>query len=214
MAAKHDLDEILRSLAPTARPGRWVSVAFDEQPPFDLKLAVSIRERDGVSAVVAEEDAERLGLDHGPATAWIECAVDAPLSAVAVTSVLARELGNAAIPCRVLAGARYHHLFVPVDREDEALAVLEELSIESTMQRPAGAHVPRTDGIPEVTIRDGEIRLGQFLKLAGLVDSGAAVKPLLAYGRVKVNRDPESRRGRQLKVGDVVTVEGRSVAVG
>jgi ribosome-associated protein len=82
------------------------------------------------------------------------------------------------------------------------------------MVRPTGPHVPRTDGIPEVTIRDGDIRLGQFLKLAGLVDSGAAVKPLLAYGQVRVNRETESRRGRQLKVGDVVTVEGRSVAVG
>jgi ribosome-associated protein YbcJ (S4-like RNA binding protein) len=40
------------------------------------------------------------------------------------------------------------------------------------------------------------------------------VKPLLEYGRVEVNGTREARRGRQLVPGDVVTVDGRSIAVG
>ena len=58
----------------------------------------------------------------------------------------------------------------------------------------------------EVTIRDDSIRLGQFLKLADVIDSGSDVKRLLEDGDVAVNGEPESRRGRQLRRGDVVAV--------
>lgn len=51
--------------------------------------------------------------------------------------------------------------------------------------------------------REG-IRLGQFLKLAGLIDSGADAKAVLSDGYVTVNAESEVRRGRQLRRGDVV----------
>ncbi len=59
---------------------------------------------------------------------------------------------------------------------------------------------------PVVPTSDGTIRLGQFLKLAGLADSGAQARALLEEGEVSVNGEAESRRGRQLAVGDVVAV--------
>lgn len=48
------------------------------------------------------------------------------------------------------------------------------------------------------------IRLGQFLKLIGVVDGGGEAKALLARESVKVNGEPESRRGRKLREGDTV----------
>ena len=57
-----------------------------------------------------------------------------------------------------------------------------------------------------VQIRGDVIRLGQFLKLADLVDAGADAKPLIADGFVEVNGEVETRRGRQLRDGDTVTV--------
>jgi ribosome-associated protein len=65
----------------------------------------------------------------------------------------------------------------------------------------------------DVAIRDESIRLGQFLKLADLIDNGAEAKPLLLQGVVSVNGEVETRRGRQLVRGDVVTVDGQSVRV-
>jgi ribosome-associated protein len=65
----------------------------------------------------------------------------------------------------------------------------------------------------DVAIREDSIRLGQFLKLADLVDTGADAKPLLAEGSVKVNGEVETRRGRQLVRGDVVVVGDQSVRV-
>jgi ribosome-associated protein len=61
-----------------------------------------------------------------------------------------------------------------------------------------------------IEIRPGEdsIRLGQLLKLVDAVPTGAQVKDVLFSGAVRVNGEPEDRRGRQLRRGDVVAVEG------
>ena len=52
----------------------------------------------------------------------------------------------------------------------------------------------------------GVVRLGQFLKLAGAVDSGSDAREVLLAGEVTVNEEPEDRRGRQLSDGDVVAL--------
>jgi ribosome-associated protein len=63
----------------------------------------------------------------------------------------------------------------------------------------------------EILIRGPMIRLGQLLKLAGVIDSGAEVKSFLTTEPVLVNGETEARRGRQLFPGDVVRVGGRDL---
>jgi ribosome-associated protein len=65
----------------------------------------------------------------------------------------------------------------------------------------------------DVPIRDDSIRLGQFLKYAGLIDSGAEAKGAIADGLVLVNGIVETRRGRQLHHGDTVVFGERSARV-
>lgn len=67
----------------------------------------------------------------------------------------------------------------------------------------------------EIAIRDDVIRLGQLLKLAGLADSGAEAKDLLADdgAGVFVNGECERRRGRQLRAGDVVEAGDERIVV-
>ena len=65
----------------------------------------------------------------------------------------------------------------------------------------------------DVPIREDSIRLGQLLKLAGLADSGGEARELVQQGGVQVNGEVDTRRGRQLHRGDVVTVGGESVRV-
>ena len=76
----------------------------------------------------------------------------------------------------------------------------------------------RDDGtmpeIRDIPTRDDVIRLGQFLKLADVVAAGSDAKMLLAEGAVRVNGEPETRRGRQLVKGDVVTVGQQQLRVG
>lgn len=63
--------------------------------------------------------------------------------------------------------------------------------------------------IDDVPLSGEPIRLGQFLKLAGFAEDGSQAKELLEAGDVQVNGRPESRRGAQLRAGDVVAVDGR-----
>jgi ribosome-associated protein len=58
----------------------------------------------------------------------------------------------------------------------------------------------------EVQIREQTIRLGQLLKLVGIIDSGSEAKTFLALHPVLVNDEREERRGRQLRAGDTVRV--------
>jgi len=65
----------------------------------------------------------------------------------------------------------------------------------------------------DIPITGDMIRLGQLLKLAGAVDNGADVRPILEDGLVTVNDQVEMRRGRQLHRGDVVTLDAISVRI-
>ena len=65
----------------------------------------------------------------------------------------------------------------------------------------------------EITIRDDFIKLGQAMKLAGVVDDGVAAKLAIQDGQVLVNGEKEERRGRKLYPGDVFTYEGTEVRV-
>lgn len=65
----------------------------------------------------------------------------------------------------------------------------------------------------DVPIQDEAIKLGQFLKLADLIESGAEAKTVIAAGLVRVNDEVETRRGRQLEVGDTVALAGRQARV-
>jgi ribosome-associated protein len=65
----------------------------------------------------------------------------------------------------------------------------------------------------DVPITDESIRLGQFLKLSSLIDSGSDAKAAIAEGLVSVNGDVELRRGRQLRPGDVVSIGTESARV-
>lgn len=68
-------------------------------------------------------------------------------------------------------------------------------------------HSSADSPVPTPVPVEGEIRLGQFLKLCGAAESGADARHLLEEGEVQVNGEPESRRGRQITAGDLVLVE-------
>ena len=65
----------------------------------------------------------------------------------------------------------------------------------------------------EIKIRDEFIKLGQALKLAGLVESGVDAKFVIQDGLVKVNGAVETQRGKKLVDGDEVTYDGKSFKI-
>ena len=64
-----------------------------------------------------------------------------------------------------------------------------------------------------VYIRDETIRLGQLLKLAGLVEDGSMARAVIANGEVTVDGEVETRRGAQIRTGSIVGHAGQLVEV-
>ena len=64
-----------------------------------------------------------------------------------------------------------------------------------------------------IKIRDEFIKLGQALKLAGLVESGVDAKFVIQDGLVKVNGQIETQRGKKLVAGDIVSFEGNEIKI-
>lgn len=65
----------------------------------------------------------------------------------------------------------------------------------------------------EIRIRDEFIKLGQALKLAGVVEDGGEAKFAIQDGLVKVNGETEERRGRKIYEGDVISFDGNEIKV-
>lgn len=65
----------------------------------------------------------------------------------------------------------------------------------------------------DITIQDEFIKLGQALKLAGMVDSGVEAKLAIKDGMVKVNGETEYQRGRKLRDGDVASFRGENIKI-
>ena len=65
----------------------------------------------------------------------------------------------------------------------------------------------------EIKIRDEVIKLGQALKLAGVVEDGVEAKYAIQDGLVQVNGEVDQRRGRKVYEGDVITFEDQEIKV-
>ena len=65
----------------------------------------------------------------------------------------------------------------------------------------------------KVIIRDDFIKLGQAMKLAGMVGSGVDAKMLIQDGQVEVNGEVEYQRGKKLHDGDEVTFQGETIRI-
>ncbi|MCU6761593.1 ribosome-associated protein [uncultured Roseburia sp.] len=65
-----------------------------------------------------------------------------------------------------------------------------------------------------IHIRDEYIKLGQAMKLAGMVGSGVDAKIVIQDGLVKVNGVTQMQRGKKIKSGDIITYNGESVQIG
>ena len=132
--AIRDLDLLLAGMRPSLRPERY---AFTTLPPGQTIdqacIVASIREPEGLSVVLSEDDALALGVPIAFTAAWITLEVHSDLAAVGLTAAFSQALAQAAIGCNVVAGTIHDHIFVPVAQANDAMAVLQALQ-----QRAAG----------------------------------------------------------------------------
>jgi hypothetical protein len=99
----------------------------DVTVPLGMVVAAAIVEDEGTTSVLSVADAERLGARPEFVAAWLTVEARSALDAVGLTAAVATALAAENIACNVLAGYHHDHLLVPVDKADQAIAVLAAL---------------------------------------------------------------------------------------
>ena len=127
MPGETDLARMLATLDVVRRPGRFAFVT-GEWPALAADAAATIHEDEGPTYVVTVEQATSAGAPVDFEAAWLTLTVHSALEAVGLTAAFSAALGEAGIPCNVLAGYHHDHLLVPADRADDAVSVLRSLA--------------------------------------------------------------------------------------
>lgn len=127
MSGETNVTRLLATMSPRRRPGRYVFVTVADWPD-DAEVLASVVEAEGLSVVLAESDANRLGLTHDFVAGWITLQVHSSLAAVGLTAAVSAALAEVGISCNVVAGHHHDHLLVPFDRLDEAIHLLDHLT--------------------------------------------------------------------------------------
>lgn len=130
MAGEADLATLLSSLSPRLNDGRYVYThcPADQGLPNGVVPVVTVREDEGVTLVLAQEQADALALPYEFVAAWITLQVHSALEAVGLTAAVSQALAEAGISTNVVAGFAHDHLFVPYDRAPDAMAALSTLT--------------------------------------------------------------------------------------
>ncbi len=124
-----DLVKLCASVNPVMALPIYVFCSFpDFMLPDGLATFCTVREREGMTAVVERSDAQRLRLPYTYESRLITLMVHSSLEAVGFIAVISRELAQAGIPCNAIAGYCHDHIFVPVERADEAMTLLKAIA--------------------------------------------------------------------------------------
>ncbi len=124
-----DLDQALAALDPKIE-GDYVYLSLPEVPQGLATFAV-IAEAEGCTVVASVEDAASFGLPTDQPFTRISTGAHTSLHAVGITAITTSTIASRGIACNVLAGAYHDHFFVPADKGQEALALLESLSAQA-----------------------------------------------------------------------------------
>ncbi|MGH3897551.1 MAG: ACT domain-containing protein [Pseudonocardiaceae bacterium] len=114
MNAETDLMALLRGLSPRLREGTYVYTSVPDAIPPGAAPAVFVREDEGLTLVLPQQQADDLGLPYDFVAAWITLQVHSALTAVGLTAAVSRVLTDAGISANVVAGFTHDHLFVPI----------------------------------------------------------------------------------------------------
>ena len=130
MTAERDLTALLRHMRPELRPGIFVFCTIPTSKPIPAALnpLLTFREQEGTTLVILREEAETAGLRYAFASRLITLTVHSALDAVGFLAAITARLADAGISVNAVSAFHHDHLFVPVDRADEAMAVLQMMS--------------------------------------------------------------------------------------
>lgn len=130
MTGECDLGRLQQHMAPQLHPQTFVYCSFaDLQLPPGISPICTFKEDEGLTAIVERAQAERANVPHVFEAKLITLTVHSSLEAIGFLATVATELAKAGIPCNAVAAYHHDHLFVPVARAGDAMALLAELAL-------------------------------------------------------------------------------------
>ncbi|UPJ61782.1 ACT domain-containing protein [Bradyrhizobium sp. 192] len=130
MTGERDLTALLRHMKPELRPGTFVfcTIAANEGVSAALNPLLMFREQEGTTLVMPREEAEAAGLRYAFPSRLITLTVHSALDAVGFLAAITARLAEAGISVNAVSAFHHDHLFVPADRADEVMLLLQEMS--------------------------------------------------------------------------------------
>ena len=134
MSGITDLQTLIGSMEPVLKPGEYVFTTFydiDWRQIADLQPISVFKENEGISLVIDRKTADEYDIPYDSVFRLISLHVHSSLDAVGLTAAFSGALGKAGISANVIAAYYHDHIFVPADKADQAVKVLEQLSIQN-----------------------------------------------------------------------------------
>ena len=130
MSGERDLTTLLQSMKPEMQEGVFVFCTLPEGKaiPASLEPVHIFREREGTAFVVRREEADAAGLPYQFASRLITLTVHSSLQAVGFLAAITAPLAEAGISVNAVSAFYHDHLFVPVERAEDAQLVLQKLA--------------------------------------------------------------------------------------
>lgn len=129
MTAEQNLSILLSSMKPSLHPDTFVfaTLSESERKKLSLQSILEFREEEGVTIIVKQSEATAIGLKFQYPCRMISLNVHSDLNAVGFMARITTALAEKGISVNVVSAFYHDHLFVPVDRAEEAMGVLDNL---------------------------------------------------------------------------------------
>lgn len=128
MSGITDLQTLIGSMEPVLKPGEYVFTTFNDidwRQIADLQPISVFKEDEGISLVIDRKTADEYDIPYDSVFRLISLHVHSSLDAVGLTAAFSTALGNAGISANVVAAYYHDHIFVPTDKAEKALNVLQ-----------------------------------------------------------------------------------------
>ena len=120
-----DLQQLIRDMEPVLNEGEYVFASVPDITKIPRAVTIcEMREKEGMTVVLAKKEAEKLGLPFEFVAAWITLNIHSALEAVGLTAAFATALGKNNISANVIAGYYHDHIFVDIKDAEKAMQVL------------------------------------------------------------------------------------------
>lgn len=131
MTEEAALELLVRSMKPVLQPGAYVLCSLSEPVELNaMELIGSFQEPEGLSAIVSQQGADRLGLTYSSVAAWIMVQADSSLPVQFLPVLVGWVMNDKRISHRVIPALHHVHLFVALADVAQAVASLEKAALD------------------------------------------------------------------------------------